>query len=76
MKIFLSELDRGEEGTLLAPAGEGLLAFRMRQFGIIEGTKIRFLGAAPLGSPILFRVGGTILALRREDCSRISVVRL
>lgn len=76
MKSMLSELNKGEEGVITAPFGEELLAFRMRQFGIIEGTKLRSLGAAPLGSPMLFRVGGTIVALRREDCRRIQVVRV
>ena len=74
MKVMLSELGKGREGILWDSLGEGPIAYRLRQFGMIEGTRIYSLGAAPLGSPMLFRVRGTILALRREDCRGISVV--
>lgn len=74
MEFRLSDLGKGQEGILLEPRAEGLLACRLRQFGMIEGTGVLCLGCSPLGSPMLFRVRGTVLALRREDCREIPVV--
>ncbi len=74
MEIFLSELDRGKEGVLLAPMGDKVFVGRLWQFGLIEGTKIRCIGIAPMGSPMLFSVRGMSLALRKEDCKEIPVI--
>ncbi len=74
MAIMLCDLKKGQEGILLTPRMEGILACRLKQFGMIGGTGIRCLGWSPLGSPMLFRVRGTVLALRREDCREIPVV--
>lgn len=74
MELCLSDLKVGQEGRLLTPQAGGLFACRLRQFGVIEGTKICCLGRSPLGSPLLFRVRGTVLALRKEDCGELSVV--
>ena len=74
MMLSLSELGIGREGILLAIQGNEGLMGRLRQVGLIEGTKIRCVGIAPLGSPMLFGVRGTILAIRRHECIGISVV--
>lgn len=74
MEFRLSDLGKGQAGVLQEYRAEGLLACRLKQFGMVGGTKIRCLGCSPLGSPILFCVRGTVLALRREDCRNIPVV--
>ena len=75
MMVFrLCDLPIGREGILLDLRAEGLFACRLRQFGLIEGTKMMCIGKSPLGSPMLFRVRGTNLALRRRDCREIRVV--
>ncbi len=76
MEFRLCDLEKGQEGILQEPRAEGLLARRLKQFGMIEGTGIRCLGRSPLGSPILFRVRGAVLAIRREDCREIPVIRV
>ena len=74
MNFMLCDLEKGEEGVVLDFSGNGILFHRLQQFGVISGTKISALGAAPLGSPLLFRVRGAIIALRAEDCRAIPVM--
>lgn len=74
MNFMLCDLGKGKEGVILGFSGEGILFHRLQQFGVISGTKIAALGAAPLGSPMLFRVRGATIALRAEDCREISVM--
>ena len=74
MMLSLSEIGVGKEGTILTIQGQEVFLGRLRQFGFIEGTKIRCIGIAPPGSPMLFGVRGTILAIRRHECIGISVV--
>lgn len=76
MNILLRDLKTGEEGLLLSVDDRGIFASRLRGFGLMEGTRICALGAAPGGSPLLFRVRGTVLALRKGDCAAITVVKL
>ena len=74
MKYLLCELEKGCEGVLLELPEDCILARRLRQFGMIEGTKIRSIGTAPFGSPMLFRIRGSTVALRTEDCRELYVV--
>ena len=76
MEFRLCDLTVGKQGILREPKVEGLLACRLRQFGLVEGTLISCIGVALLGSPILFRARGTVIALRREDCRKLSVVAI
>lgn len=76
MEYRLCDLTVGQEGILQEPRVEGLFACRLKQFGMVEGTVISCLRIALLGSPILFRVRGTVITLRREDCRKLSVVAL
>lgn len=74
MEFRLCDLPIGREGILRNMFADGPFACRLRQFGFIEGTRIRCIGCSPMGSPILFMARGTAIALRREDCRVISVV--
>ncbi|MCA9571210.1 MAG: ferrous iron transport protein A, partial [Myxococcales bacterium] len=41
--------------------------------GLVDGTRIVRQGAAPLGDPLTYRVRGAVLALRRDDASRVGI---
>ncbi len=73
MEQRLHGMIQGQEGRLLEPEVAGALGRRLRQFGMIAGTEIRYLGRSPLGSPLLFLVRGTVLALREQDCRLLRV---
>ena len=61
----LSDLRRGEEGTLdrLEVAAE--VAQRLMELGFLPGVNVSAGRPAPGGDPMIFRVDGSEVALRR-----------
>lgn len=51
-------------------------ARRLMELGLMPGTEVRFVKAAPLGDPIALEVDGRHLSLRREDAAQITVQAL
>ena len=74
METTLDCLREGERGTVCALEMSGALRRRLMDFGLIEGTPIRCVRKSPVGSPILYSVRETMLALRTCDSRRISVL--
>ena len=73
MKTTLNCLREGESARITALRMQGALRRRLLDFGLIEGTQVRCLRISPAGSPMLYRVRGTLLALRTADGGRIRV---
>lgn len=73
MEIKLNMLREGQCGRITALHIGGVMRRRLIDFGLIEGTTIRCLRSAPFGGPTLYRVRGTMLALRRTDSRYIYV---
>jgi ferrous iron transport protein A len=51
----------------------GATFVRLREMGLLPGTTITFVRAAPLGDPLEFKVRGYHLTLRREEADLITV---
>ena len=73
METSLCALCPGQTGRISMMALKGCLQRRLISMGLIEGTKIQCLRVSPSGSPILYRVRGMMLALRRCDAKHIYV---
>lgn len=71
MEITLDRLGVGEHGIITALGAQGAMRRRFLDFGLIEGTSVECLRVGPSGSPILYRVRGTLLALRRKDAASL-----
>lgn len=69
----LSSLTPGEAGHIVAVRGEAHLTLRMLELGLVSGTPIRLLRAAPLGGPMQIDVGGFLLSLRRNEAEAVHV---
>ena len=67
----LSDLKRGEEGILdrLEVAAE--VAQRLMELGFLPGVRVSAGRAAPGGDPMIFRVDGSEVALRRATARRL-----
>ena len=67
----LSDLRRGEEGTLdrLEVAAE--VAQRLMELGFLPGVRVSAGRPAPGGDPMIFRVDGSVVALRRATARRL-----
>ena len=69
----LSELKQSQSGIISVVGGEGNLRGHFLDMGIIPGTKITYVKAAPMGDPIEYRIWGYELTLRLEDAQKIEI---
>jgi ferrous iron transport protein A len=72
--VSLDRLRAGVTARVLAVKGEGAIARRLMEMGVIPGAPVRVVKAAPLGDPLEVRVRNYHLALRRSEAQTISVV--
>ncbi len=69
----LSRMIPGQTGRIVTVQGEPQLALRILELGLVCGTPVRLLRAAPLGGPIEVEVDGSFLSLRRNEADAVSV---
>ncbi len=72
--LKLSELAIGATAIvreLPKSGGAGLL--RLREMGVLPGTKITLVRVAPLGDPIEIKVRGYNLSLRKSEAAHVLV---
>ena len=50
-------------------SGDPFVIERLKEMGLHPGLEIQAIGQAPVGGPLLFRFGNTVLALRREEAA-------
>lgn len=73
----LGALAPGQSGTVTGVEtrdGAGRLRLRLLDMGFVPGTRVEMLGTAPGGDPVLIRLRGYDLALRRGDASLVRVI--
>jgi len=73
--LSLSELQDGAAAVVAAydpwlPPG---FRRRLEELGLTPGTAVRREGRAPLGDPLLIRVRGTLLSIRRSQACAVRV---
>jgi ferrous iron transport protein A len=72
----LSELLPGEK-AIIAELPEGMPSLtRLREMGLLPGTRLEFVRRAPLGDPVEISVRGALLSLRDSEAALIAVERL
>ena len=74
-EIPLSCLRKGDACVVRGLEVPGGMGRRLRDLGLLPGTRIRCAFVAPSGSPMAFWIRGAVIALRRDDCRRITVAR-
>ena len=72
--VPLDSLARGTEARVYRVGGEGPVARRLMEMGIVPGAPVSVVRAAPFGDPIEVRIRGYHLALRRSEASTIQVI--
>lgn len=76
MAVALSDLPIGSEAVIRQlPSGGGVF-LRLREMGVLPGTRVKLLRTAPLGDPLEIAVRGYNLSLRRSEASGIQVDRV
>ena len=71
--VGLHTVAAGQEYEVVAVAGEDALSERLAASGLWRGAVIERLASAPFGDPVLFRLHGYRLALRRSEAERVTV---
>jgi ferrous iron transport protein A len=62
-----------QEGTIKTIKAHGEMGRRLRDMGLVPGTKIKIQGRAPLYDPVALRVMGFTLTLRNSEADYIEV---
>lgn len=73
--VALDSLPFGTPARVVSVGGEGSLALRLLEMGVVPGAPLCVIKSAPLGDPIEVRVRGYHLALRRTEARAILVSR-
>lgn len=71
--IKLSTLPIGATATVREISKNGAASVRLREMGLLAGTKIVLVRAAPLGDPLEITVRGYHLTLRKNEAEQILV---
>lgn len=69
----LSDMQEGATARVKALLTEGGIRRRLRDIGLIEGTRVCCLNRGPSGDPTAYLIRGAVIALRREDSTKIIV---
>ena len=72
-KINLRRMKRLESGTITAVNADGEMGRRIRDMGLVPGTRITIQGRAPLYDPVALRLMGFTLSLRNNEADYIEV---
>ena len=71
--VPLDTLPYGAPARVVSVGGEGPVALRLLEMGVVPGAPVCVIKSAPLGDPIEVRVRGYHLALRRAEAHAILV---
>ena len=69
----LSDLKQGQTGIIRQVCGGGQLRQHFLDMGLIQGTEITYIKAAPMGDPIEIHLRGYELTIRIDDAKKIEV---
>ncbi|MHB9030926.1 MAG: FeoA family protein [Candidatus Latescibacterota bacterium] len=69
----LNDLEPGETGLITHIKSSEQINSRLMDHGLFEGARVEMLCCAPLGDPILVRVLGAVIALRRDEAQTIEI---
>ena len=72
-RISMRQMKNNQSATITAVKANGEMGRRIRDMGLIPGTKIKIQGRAPLKDPVALRVMGFTLTLRNSEADFIEV---
>jgi ferrous iron transport protein A len=69
----LSTLPPGARARVKDIPKSGTTFVRLREMGLLTGTVVTFVRAAPMGDPLEFKLRGYLLSVRRDEARQIEV---
>ncbi|OGR02292.1 MAG: iron transporter FeoA [Deltaproteobacteria bacterium RIFOXYD12_FULL_53_23] len=71
--ILLRNMQKDQTGNITAVKVGGELGRRVRDMGLVPGTRITIMGRAPLYDPVAIRIMGGTLTLRNNEADYIEI---
>lgn len=71
----LNDIEPGQTAKVRELLSTGSIRRRLLDIGLIENTEVECLGSSPAGDPSAFLIRGAVIAIRREDCRNILIVK-
>ncbi|MFR5876940.1 MAG: FeoA family protein [Eubacterium sp.] len=72
--MFLSDMKEGQTGVISAVNFDNSFKTRLNDMGFCDGESVICIKRSVMSSPILYRVKGAGVALRKSDAKHIEVV--
>ncbi|MDE6520558.1 MAG: ferrous iron transport protein A [Ruminococcus sp.] len=72
-EIYLSQLKEGESCIIKSLEISDSMRYRLNELGFISGSYVTCLQRSFSGDPTAYFVKGTVIALRKNDTSRIKI---
>lgn len=72
----LSDLPEGSSAVIESVLSGRSSLTRLRELGLVPGTRVRIVRRAPLGEPIEICVRGSMLAMRNQDAAHINITEV
>lgn len=72
-RVNMRQMKAKQSGTIAAISAHGELGRRIRDMGMVPGTRITIQGRAPLYDPVALRIMGFTLTLRNSEADFIDV---
>ena len=70
---ILAGLAPGEGAVVSGLDLSGNIRRRLQDIGLVPGTAVECIQISPLGDPAAYFIRGSVIAIRREDASRILI---
>ena len=71
--MTLDTSPHGIQARVVSVDGDGAVALRLMQMGVVPGVSLTVVKSAPLGDPIQVRMRDYDLAMRRVEAQTITV---
>ena len=72
-KLNMRKMQKNQSGLIAAVTAEGEMGRRIRDMGLVPGSRITIRGRAPLQDPVAVQVMGFTLTLRNREADYIQV---
>jgi ferrous iron transport protein A len=70
--MTLNELKYGQKAQVVA-LNESPYSLRIMELGLVVGKEVSFKSKAPLGDPIAYVIGDTMISMRKSEAEQVEI---
>jgi len=71
--MTLDQLQSGQTAEVRRINGQGAVRRRLMDMGLVRGSRIEMLKAAPMGDPVEYLIRGYHLSLRKSEAQLVEI---